>query len=255
MPNTPLKVFISYAHEDEPFKNDLVGHLKTLSRQGKIEIWQDRDMLAGDRWDPEIKKSLEEADIVLLLISVNFINSNYIDTVELKRTLEREAEGRVRMIPILLKPTDLQGTEIRKLQALPKDGKPISKWDDKDDAYLNVVRGIRRVVDSLWDKPRASTRSLVEQSVSTQPDKAAMTDTSVVPSLLQKRLAIANRLTSMLKGDFDQLLFVLDVPQAYVPSPTLSQQERANQFLTWATKSGGFGLDDLNNAIDAILKR
>ena len=250
MPDTPLKVFISYAHEDEPFKNDLVGHLKTLSRQGKIEIWQDRDMLAGDRWDPEIKKSLEEADIVLLLISVNFINSNYIDTVELKRTLEREAEGRVRIIPILLKPTDLQGTEIRKLQALPKDGKPISKWDDKDDAYLNVVRGIRRVVDSLWDKPRASTRAVVEQSV--QPNG---TDALTALSPLQKRLALANRLTSMLKGDFDQLLFVLDVPQAYVPSPTLSQQERANQFLTWATKLGGFELDDLNNAIDAILKR
>jgi hypothetical protein len=149
MSTQPLKVFISYSHQDESFKDDLKAHLSTLERQGKIQLWQDRDMEAGTKWDAQIKEQLEASDIILLLISSRFMASKYINDIELKRALERDKEGTIRVVPIILRPTDLEGTEISELQALPKGGKAISKWEEPDEAYVDVVRGLRKVVASL----------------------------------------------------------------------------------------------------------
>ena len=250
MPDTPLKVFISYSHKDESFKDDLKDHLSALVRGGQIELWQDRDMEGGTRWDDQIKQALKEADIVLLLISSKFMASKYINDVELQGALARDAQGTARVIPIILKPTDLQGTEIKQLQALPKDGKAVSKWSDPDEAYVDIVRGIRRVVDSLWDKPRAAARVTSVQSSPSQPETDM--NTSAMLSPMKKRLAISNRLSGMLKGDFDQLLFVLAVPSEIAPAASLPQKERAAQLLTWAVHEDGCGLDQLAEAIQMV---
>ncbi|MEO1297906.1 MAG: toll/interleukin-1 receptor domain-containing protein [Cyanobacteria bacterium J06636_16] len=145
----PLDVFISYSHKDEDLKEELEVHLSTLTRQNKIKPWQDRTLEAGTEWDPQIKAALEAAQIILLLITPRFMASNYINDVELTRALERHRAGAARVIPIILKPVDLVGTPIAQLQALPKDAKPITRWGDQDEAFLDVVKGIRRVVDSL----------------------------------------------------------------------------------------------------------
>ncbi len=148
----PLNVFISYAHADEVLKDELVVHLATLKRQGKIKAWQDRDIEAGAEWDQEIKANLEAAEIILLLITPRFLASDYCFDLEMQRAVDRHDAGTARVIPIILKPCDWQGTPFSKLQGLPKDCKPVNKWDDRDEAFLNVVQGLRKAVESLQAK-------------------------------------------------------------------------------------------------------
>ncbi|MEO0395575.1 MAG: TIR domain-containing protein [Cyanobacteria bacterium P01_A01_bin.137] len=145
----PLGVFISYSHKDETLKEELEIHLSALTRQKKIKPWQDRAIEAGTEWDDAIKAELEAAQIILLLVTPRFMASNYINDIELSRAMERHKAGTARVIPIILKPVDFKGTLFEKLQALPKDARPVTRWDDQDEAFLNVVQGIRRVVESL----------------------------------------------------------------------------------------------------------
>ena len=145
----PLTLFVSYSHGDEALKDDLVMHLANLKRQGKIRAWQDRDIEAGAEWDAAIKQQLETAEIILLLITARFINSDYCYDLEMQRALQRHAAGTARVIPIILKPCDWQGSPFSQLQALPKDAKPVTKWDDPDEAFLSVVQGLRKAVESL----------------------------------------------------------------------------------------------------------
>ncbi|MEM6255377.1 MAG: TIR domain-containing protein [Cyanobacteria bacterium P01_D01_bin.156] len=148
-PNQPLNVFISYSHRDEELKEELEVHLSTLKRQNKIKPWQDRSIEAGTEWDDKIKTALEKAQIILLLVTPRFMASDYINDIELAHAMERHKTGTARVIPIILKPVDFKGTPLEKLQALPKDAKPITRWNDQDEAFLNVVQGIRRVVETI----------------------------------------------------------------------------------------------------------
>ncbi len=145
----PLTLFVSYSHGDEALKDDLVMHLANLKRQGKIRAWQDRDIEAGAEWDAEIKQQLETAEIILLLITARFINSDYCYDLEMQRALQRHKAGTARVIPIILKPCDWKESPFSQLQVLPKDAKPVTKWDDPDEAFLNVVQGLRKAVESL----------------------------------------------------------------------------------------------------------
>lgn len=148
----PIEVFISYSHKDEDLKDELYIHLANLTRQGKIKPWQDRAIEAGTEWDAAIKARLESAGIVLLLITPRFIASEYCFDKEMQRAMERHAAGSARVIPIIMKPCDWQDTPFSKLQVLPKDAKPVTSWNDQDEALLNVVQGIRKVLDSLLKK-------------------------------------------------------------------------------------------------------
>jgi len=140
-------VFLSYAHEDERMKAELEMALALLQRQGKISIWDDRKIKPGDEWDGTIAGNLEKADMVLLLISPSFLASDFCYDRELKVALERQAAGHARVIPIILKPCDWQSASFGKLQALPTDGKAITTWSNRDDAWLNVVQVIRMVLE------------------------------------------------------------------------------------------------------------
>lgn len=150
--NEPIEVFISYSHKDESLKDDLYIHLANLTRQEKIKPWQDRAIEAGIEWDAEIKARLESAGLILLLITPRFIASEYCFDKEMQRAMERHAVGTARVIPIIMKPCDWQDTAFSKLQVLPKDAKPVTSWSDRDEALLDVVKGIRRAVDSLAKK-------------------------------------------------------------------------------------------------------
>lgn len=144
-----LKVFFSYAHEDENLRNELAKHLSILQRQGIIDSWYDRDINAGSEWSEEIDTHLNSAQIILLLISPDFIASNYCFDVEMKRAMERYMNGEAIVIPVILRPTDWSGTAFRKLQALPKDAKPVTTWANRDEAFLNIAKGIRKAVESI----------------------------------------------------------------------------------------------------------
>jgi hypothetical protein len=144
-----LKIFLSYAHADEPMKTQLDMNLVGLKQSNKIEVWQDRAIMAGDTWNEEIKNALATADIILLLISVDFNNSKYIWENELNIALIRHEKKEARVIPVILRTCDWSDMPYAKLQALPTGAKPVSSFADKDEAYTDVAKGIRRVVDYM----------------------------------------------------------------------------------------------------------
>src|SRR2546425_6936853 len=98
----PLEIFCCYAHEDEALLNKLKTHLKPLQRQGLIDIWYDRDITAGTEREREIDSHLNTAQIILLLISPDFMASDYYYSVEMKRALGRHESGEARVIPVIL---------------------------------------------------------------------------------------------------------------------------------------------------------
>jgi TIR domain len=136
-------VFFSYSHKDETLRDQLETHLAMLKRQGVISVWHDRRLIAGDHIDNGIAKELDAADIILLLVSPDFLASDYCYGEELARALERHAAGEARVIPVILRPCDWHVTPFGKLVAVPTDGRPITKWPDLDDAFLEVTKAIR----------------------------------------------------------------------------------------------------------------
>lgn len=146
----PIKLFFSYAHEDEPLLVKLKMHLKPLQREGLIDVWYDRNISGGAEWSKEIDKHLNTAHVILLLVSPDFINSDYCYGVELARAFERHANGEACLIPVLLRPVAWQGL-LGKLQALPKNGKPVKSrhWRNMDEALSEIALGIRETIDTL----------------------------------------------------------------------------------------------------------
>jgi tetratricopeptide (TPR) repeat protein len=144
-----LKLFYSYAHEDEKLRDKLEKALALLRRQKYIESWHDRKITGGKEWAGQIDENLASADIVLLLISPDFMASDYCSEVELEAAMNRHARRLSRVVPILLRPTDWETSDIAKLNFLPTDAKPITTWPNEDEAFNNVVKGIRRIVDEL----------------------------------------------------------------------------------------------------------
>jgi putative sterol carrier protein len=150
----PVKIFFCYAHEDEALLNKLKTHLRPLQRMGLIDVWHDRDISAGTKWEEEIDKHLSEANIILLLVSPDFMDSDYCYGKEMQRALERHQWGEACVIPIILRPVYWQGV-LGTLQALPKNAKPIisSSWYSPDDAFFDVAEGIRKVVTEFSKRP------------------------------------------------------------------------------------------------------
>jgi len=148
----PLKVFYCYAHEDKMLREQLQGHLEALERSGQIVSWHDREILPGADWEQEIEKNLNDADIILLLISRYFISSNYCYGREMRQALERHKEGNACVIPIIIRPVEWKETPIGALQALPHDGKPITSWRNRDEAFQNVARGTQRAVKAFKNR-------------------------------------------------------------------------------------------------------
>jgi len=144
-----LKIFLSYSHEDEAMKTQLDKNLIMLKRSDKIDVWQDRKIMAGDVWDESIAHALATADIILLLISVDFNNSQYIWDKELKVALDRHERNEARVIPVILRTCEWSDMPYAKLQALPTGAKPISSFSDTDAAYTDAAKGIRAVVDYM----------------------------------------------------------------------------------------------------------
>ena len=144
--NEPVRVFISYSHKDEQLRNDLETHLKLLQRQGLIESWQDRQIEAGDEWKRRIDDNLASAEIILLLISSDFIASDYCYEIEMKRAMERHENKEARVIPIIVRDISWGKAPFARLQALPIDGKAIALWENKDTAWRNVSDGIEKVL-------------------------------------------------------------------------------------------------------------
>lgn len=145
----PLSVFISYSKRDIELKEELIIHLASLRRRNKATNWDDRHIIGGELWDETIKTKLKEADIILFLVSANFIATDYIGDYEIPMAEEQRQNGKTRVVPIILKPCQWTKLDFAKHQALPSKGIPISSFSDRDTAWLEVVEGIEKVINGV----------------------------------------------------------------------------------------------------------
>ncbi|HYO57805.1 toll/interleukin-1 receptor domain-containing protein [Archangium sp.] len=171
------KLFFSYSHADEALRNKLEVHLTMLRRQGLIEPWHDRRIAVGSELDASISKHLEEADVILLLISADFLASEYCYSKEMVRAIERHDAGEARVIPVILRPCDWHAAPFGKLLAAPRDGKAVTLWPNEDEAFTDVAVKVREAVKGLGV---AQAPSAVQQARS-KPSGSSAAGTSSVP--------------------------------------------------------------------------
>lgn len=146
-----VKIFISYAHEDRTWVEKLEKHLAVLKRR-YVESWTDSEIMPGDSWNDEIRRKLHEADIILLLVSPDFLNSDFIYKEELPVAWSRHQAGQALVIPIIIRPSSWEQEEYASLQALPRGARPISQWPNEDEAFVDVVGGLRKVIEARLGK-------------------------------------------------------------------------------------------------------
>jgi len=146
------RIFISYAHEDEAEMLQLQKFLAPLLRDDRMEIWVDRHIQAGASWEEEIMRELNEADVVIMLVSADFLASTFINEVEIPRAMERREKEGITVIPVILNHCQWTQTELQALQALPTDGKPIADYDNTDKAYNEVVSSIGKLLNKSQKK-------------------------------------------------------------------------------------------------------
>ena len=157
-----IAVFLSYAHKDEKLRVELEKHLAALRRSSTIAAWHDRKIIPGAHFAHEIDLHLERSNLVLLLISPDFMDSDYCYKREMRTALRRHAKGHARIIPIILRPVDWLNTPIGKLLALPRDGKPVTSWHRRDEALLDVAKGVRLAVEELRPTYLARSRPQIQ---------------------------------------------------------------------------------------------
>jgi len=150
-----IRLMISYAHEDEKHKTTLKAHLSALSRSGRIDVWQDREIRPGIAFTPEILKQIEQANIIVLLISSDFLASDYCYQKEMTAAIARAKKNdrECRVVPVIVRDVEWTDTPIGGLNALPTDAVAVTLWKDLDAAWRDVAAGIKRVVQELSGEP------------------------------------------------------------------------------------------------------
>ena len=155
-----VRVFISYSHVDEKYRNELAKHLKVLERQGIIKTWHDRCIFPGEEWASSIDDELRRADIILFLVSVDFINSEYCYDIEIKEALARHNRGEAVVIPIILRPCHWTGLPFGKLQAATQDAKEVEKYPSVDDAFLEITKKIESIAKQISNQNSRSSEAI-----------------------------------------------------------------------------------------------
>jgi hypothetical protein len=140
------KLFFAYSHADEALRDRLEKALAVLKRQGIIESWHDRRITPGADFSSTIDTHINEADVILLLVSQDFLASDYCYEIEVRRAMERQRRGEAHVVPVILRPSQWEDSPFGHLQALPTDGKAVTKYADQDDAFLDIANGIKRLL-------------------------------------------------------------------------------------------------------------
>lgn len=152
------RLFISYSHKDAVYRDALRTHLCALERQQIVTAWYDRMITAGTEWQGQIDKNLDSSEVILLLISADFVESKYCYDIELTRALERHEAREALVIPILVRPVVWNDMPFAKLQSLPKDRKPVAIWDNSDLAWVDVAEGIKIAIEEFTKTNRITKR-------------------------------------------------------------------------------------------------
>ena len=173
MERSPIEVFFSYSREDKPLRDKLEIHLSSLKRQGVISSWHDRQIVAGSEWEEEIDRHMRSADIILLLVSPDFVASDYCHEIELPIAMARHEAEDVCVVPILLRPVEgWEKLPFAKLQVYPSGGKPITLWSNRDSAFVDVATGIRGAVENLSEQRQKHARLNAEKARREQEEQA-----------------------------------------------------------------------------------
>lgn len=141
-----IEMFFCYARKDKKLLAELIKHLTPWQRADVIAMWHDKDLNAGQEWEREISAHMDSADIILLLVSPDFMASDYCYSVEMKRAMARYQRREVCLVPIILRPVDWKQTPFGMLQALPTDGKAVTTWRNRDEALYDIVQGLKRML-------------------------------------------------------------------------------------------------------------
>jgi formylglycine-generating enzyme required for sulfatase activity len=153
--NEPIKVFLSYSHKDEELRQELISHLSGLQHQGLIEPWHDRNISAGSEWADQIDQNLEQADIILFLVSADFIDSRYCYGIEMKRALERHHAKTACTIPVIIRKCNWESTDLHQLNGIPRDNRPVTSWGDdkyaRDEAWTEISEEIGKVAKQIQE--------------------------------------------------------------------------------------------------------
>lgn len=149
VPNNGLPAFVSYARKDEKHRIALSSHLSALVKQKLLRTWSDRSLSPGQEWADGIDEALAEARLIICLVSPDFIASQYCWDVELPYAMSRHEAGVARTVPVIVRPVDWEETTLGRLHALPSGAKPITTWGNRDMAWTDVAKNLRRVIREL----------------------------------------------------------------------------------------------------------
>jgi len=166
-PTPPLKIFLSYSHHDQKLCERFLVHLSQLMREGLIAPWSDQQIVAGESWAGAIDENLNAAHVIILLVSPDFLASNYCNDVEMDRALERHQKGEAYVVPLILKPCDWETSRFAGFQALPKGSKPVVKWREEQ-GYVDAVKALRRLIQKICNPAPLPVR-VVETAVQRHP--------------------------------------------------------------------------------------
>lgn len=218
-----MKAFISYSHVDSRYLERLHVHLAQLQRENIIITWTDKDILAGGKLDNEISESLKNSNLFIALLSPDYISSNYCFEKEFEKALEMQESNQIAIIPIIVENCDWLNTPFKKFKALPKDGKPVSEWNNENTAFLNIIQEIRNLISESSNKNSKSTTKQSEIS--------------------SKNYKVKNDFDSIQKLDFQEKTFK-DVKKYIIDN--ISELESLDGIIAKVTK------DDYNS-FEAIL--
>ncbi len=171
--NPHINIFIAYSRKDRKYLDQLRTYLMPLEWNETIKIWDDGEIIAGMDWEEAIKKNLETADIILLLVSANSIASKYFYKTEMAKAIQRHQDGTAVVIPVILRACPWTMTPLKDLQALPKDGTPITQWTDDADAYTDIVNGINRRVELINGELVKAEKARLEAKAKKERERAA----------------------------------------------------------------------------------
>lgn len=178
MSQTALRTFICYAHEDHEVVEGLKKQLVVFEKKGLLQIWSDGKILPGEHWDKSIKIQLEQAELILLFISVDFINSDYIETTELKAAFQRHRDGQATLVPIIVRPCHwTEYFDMGQFQALPPKARPIlsNHFPHRDEAFFEIADGLKKTAEALRAQKVAAAAQAEKQAAAEQQaaEKAA----------------------------------------------------------------------------------
>ena len=193
----PLKVFVSYAHEDEPHRMALAKHLSALEDEGLIQLWHDRKIAAGREWAGAVDEALADAQIVLLLISADFLASDYCKDVELTEAIRLHDAGRARVVPVILRSCDWEHSRFARFNALPPDGVPVLEAEHPDQRFNAVAKCLRDVIGEMTSAADAGTGTGIVRTRT----PSAITAATTPPTTAHRRSLRINKL-SLLSLDF-----------------------------------------------------